>query len=95
MITIQGLVQVMISTAKVDTLCTRLKVKRPTKMKPMASTPISRVAAARLSRRGNTLDMSRPVPYSAVVPVDMPPITAIRHTGRKNQPGEIASRPPT
>ncbi|MCY1523612.1 hypothetical protein D9M68_585160 [compost metagenome] len=62
MITIQGLVQVMISTAKVDTLCTRLKAKRPRKMKPMDSTPIITVACTRLSRRGNTEDMSRPVP---------------------------------
>ena len=45
--------------------------------------------------RGKTLDKSSPVPYSEVVPVDMPPITASRHSGRKNQPGETASRPPT
>ncbi|SVJ74154.1 Uncharacterised protein [Klebsiella pneumoniae] len=95
MITIHGVVQVTISTAKVETLCTRLKAKRPTKMKPIEATPISTVACTRESRRGNTLDMSSPVPYSEVVPVDMPPITAIRHTGRKNQPGAMASRPPT
>ncbi len=35
------------------------------------------------------------MPYSEVVPVDMPPISASRHTGRKNQLGEIASSPPT
>ena len=52
------------------------------------------VAWTRL-KRGNTLEKSSPVPYSAVVPVDMPPISAIRHTGRKYQPGETASRPPT
>ncbi|MNV82482.1 hypothetical protein D3C71_1762220 [compost metagenome] len=95
MITIHGVVQVMISTAKVDTLCTRLAAKRPMKMKAIDITPISSVALTRDSTRGNTLDMSRPVPYSEVVPVDMPPMTAIRHTGRKNQLGDTASRPPT
>ena len=65
------------------------------KMKPIARQPISIVARTRFSSFGNMLDMSRPVPYSAVVPVDIPPMIAIRHTGRKNQFGDIASRPPT
>ncbi|MNI44000.1 hypothetical protein D3C85_1755140 [compost metagenome] len=52
----------MISTAKVDTLCTRLAAKRPMKMKAIDITPISSVALTRDSTRGNTLDMSRPVP---------------------------------
>ena len=95
MIIIHGQLQVLISTENVDTLSTRLKAKRPRKMKPIARLPISSVARTRFKTFGNMLDMSSPVPYSAVVPVDMPPMIAIRHTGRKNQFGEIASKPPT
>ena len=82
------------STANVEMLCTTLKAKRPTKMKAIARRPMNTVACTRL-KRGNTLEKSRPVPYSAVVPVDMPPMRAMRHTGTKYQPGDTASRPPT
>src|SRR3954451_23177050 len=84
--TIQGAVQVTISTANVEMLCTTLKANLPTKMNAMAMTPMNTVAWTRL-KRGNTLEKSKPVPYSAVVPVDMPPISAMRHTGAKYQPG--------
>ena len=94
MTTIHGAVQVMISVAKVEMLCARLSAKRPMKMNAMDRAPMKKVAWTRL-KRGNTLEKSSPVPYSDVVPVDMPPIRAIRHTGRKYQPGETASSPPT
>ncbi len=84
----------MIIVANVEIDWTRSRANRPTKMKPIDTTPTSTVAWTRDSR-GNTEEKSRPVPYSEVVPVDMPPIRASRHTGRKNQPGEIASSPPT
>ncbi len=84
----------MIIVAKVEIDWTRSRANRPMKMNPMANAPTSTVACTRDSR-GNTEEKSRPVPYSAVVPVDMPPIRAIRQTGRKYQPGETASSPPT
>lgn len=80
--------------AKVEIDCTRFSPNRPMKMNAIDNAPTSSVACTRDSR-GNTEEKSSPVPYSAVVPVAMPPISARRHTGRKYQPGEIASRPPT
>ena len=72
----------------------RLSAKRPRKMNAMDRAPMKKVAWTRL-KRGKTLEKSSPVPYRDVVPVDRPPISAIRQSGRKYQPGEIASRPPT
>ncbi len=84
----------MIIVAKVEMERTRSSPNRPAKMNAMDNAPTSSVAWTRDSL-GNTDAKSSPVPYSAVVPVAMPPISASRHTGRKNQPGEIASSPPT
>ena len=94
MMIIHGAVQVMMRTAKVEMLCTTSNANLPTKINTMAMTPMKIVAWTR-ENLGKTLEKSSPVPYSAVVPVDMPPISAIRQTGRKYQPGETASRPPT
>jgi hypothetical protein len=58
---IHGAVQVMISTANVEMLCTMLKAKRPTKMKTMAIDPMNNVAWTR-ENLGKTLEKSRPVP---------------------------------
>lgn len=91
--TIHGAVHVTISTANVEMLATMSNANRPMKMNKIASAPMNTVACTRLNR-GNTLEKSRPVPYNAVVPVDIPPISAIRHTGRKYQPGETSSSPP-
>lgn len=82
----------MVANVEID--CTRSSAKRPTKMNATDSAPTMRVACTRVSR-GKTDEKSRPVPYSAVVPVAMPPISASEHTGRKYQPGEIANSPPT
>ena len=91
---IHGAVHVMISVAKVEMDCARLSANRPTKMKAIDRAPMKNVAWTRL-KRVNTLETSSPVPYSAVVPVERPPIRAIRQSGRKYQPGEMASSPPT
>jgi hypothetical protein len=84
----------MIIVANVEMDCTRSKPKRPMKMNAIDRTP-TRIVAWTRDSRGNTDEKSSPVPYSDVVPVDMPPIRASRHTGRKNQLGEMANRPPT
>jgi len=44
---------------------------------------------------GKMLEKSKPVPYSAVVPVDIPPMIASSTSGPKYQASEIASSPPT
>ena len=71
----------------------RLKTKRPMKINVQARLPINSVALGRLSL-GKTLEKSRPVPYSDVVPVDMPLIMASSKRGKKNLGGAIAINPP-
>ncbi|GAA2890427.1 hypothetical protein GCM10020220_095730 [Nonomuraea rubra] len=65
------------------------------KMNTIDSVPMNTVAWTR-EKRGKTLEKSRPVPYREVVPVDMPPIRAMRQTGRwQYLAGRDRSRPPT
>src|ERR1700694_81439 len=91
--TIQGVVVTTIRDTKVVMASIKLKTKRPMKINAQARQPVIRVALGRLSL-GKTLEKSRPVPYSDVVPVDIPLIMASSNRGKKNLGGAIAINPP-
>ena len=83
MITIQGVVVTTIRDTKVVIEEISVKAKRPMNISAIDTRPMSIVARGRL-KRGNTLEKSKPVPYSDVVPVDMPLKSASRNSGAKN-----------
>ena len=85
--TIQGVVQMTMAPMKAFTLASRSNTSRPTRMKAKASVPMNSDAWTRL-RRGNTEEKSRPVPYSEVTPVDMPPRKATTISRIAYQSGE-------
>ena len=91
--TIQGVVATTIRETKAVIESITFHQNRPMKMSTAEIEPIIRVATAR-DNLGNTLEKSRPVPYSDVVPVDMPLNKARAKRGMKKRAGVIASSPP-
>jgi hypothetical protein len=89
---IHGVVKITINPMNALILERRSVTKRPTKINMNAIEPI-KIDDCTLLNLGNTLEKSKPVPYSEVTPVDIPPRKAITISGSAYQAGEISTSP--